>query len=318
MNNKPFDIYIASCVKEGGIYRYRADNGNVTPVDSVKLDRPMYLTKYNGRMYVLIREAMSNGDSGVVTYDIAEDGSLVNPSDVVSTQGKCGCHLTVNSDGIYAVNYISGSVVKIPGKAVQHTGHGPNPERQEGPHTHFVCSTPDNKCILATDLGLDRIFVYDKDLNQVSYADVPSGHGARHLVFSDDGKILYCANELESTVSVFSYNEGSLVLKNTVNALPEDYNGESIAAAIRIKDNMLYVSNRGHDSISCFEIDNYNLKLRNIVPCGGKHPRDFNIFDNLIVCTNMESNDVTFFEIDGADLKPLDIKLTLEAPLCVI
>ncbi|MBQ7820943.1 MAG: lactonase family protein [Clostridia bacterium] len=316
--DQTFDIYVASCTKTGGIYRYRVSGKKVTLIDSVKLDRPMYLARHKDKMYALLREAYENGDSGVITYDIADDGSLADPRELGSTQGKCGCHLTVNDDGVYAVNYLSGSVVKVSEKLVVHSGRGPHPIRQDGPHTHFVCSSPDNKYILVTDLGLDRIFVYDKNLNDVSYADVPAGHGARHLIFSDDGKILYCANELESTVSVFSYNNGVLELKNTVRALPEDYDGENTAAAIRFKDGMLYVSNRGHDSISCFAINGFDLKLKSIVPCGGKHPRDFNIFGDLLVCTNMHSNDVTFFRITGTTLEKLDFKLYVDEPLCVI
>ena len=316
--NKPFDIYVASCTKDGGIYRYLIDGNNVTLKDVVKMDRPMFLAKHNDKMYVALRETESNGHSGVVSYDINTDGSLSNCTFVGSTEGDCGCHLTANDDGVYVVNYISGSVCKVKEKLVTHEGKGPNEKRQASAHTHFVCTTPDNKYMLVTDLGLDRIYVYDKILNEVSYASVPAGHGARHLVFSDDGKILYCANELESTVSSFSYDDGKLELKNTVNALPDDFNGENTAAAIRIKDNMLYMSNRGHDSISCFEIDGYKLTLKDIVPCGGKHPRDFNIFGNLLVCTNMHSNDITFFEIDGTSLKLLDMKAEVEAPLCVI
>lgn len=316
--NKPFDIYVASCTKDGGIYRYLIDGNNVTLKDVVKMDRPMFLAKHNDKMYVALRETESNGHSGVVSYDINTDGSLSNCTFVGSTEGDCGCHLTANDDGVYVVNYISGSVCKVKEKLVTHEGKGPNEKRQASAHTHFVCTTPDNKYMLVTDLGLDRIYVYDKNLNEVSYASVPAGHGARHLVFSDDGKILYCANELESTVSSFAYDDGKLELKNTVNALPDDFNGENTAAAIRIKDNMLYMSNRGHDSISCFEIDGYNLTLKDIVPCGGKHPRDFNIFGNLLVCTNMHSNDITFFEIDGTSLKLLDMKAEVAEPLCVI
>ena len=316
--NKPFDIYVASCTKDGGIYRYLIDGNNVTLKDVVKMDRPMFLAKHNDKMYVALRETESNGHSGVVSYDINTDGSLSNCTFVGSTEGDCGCHLTANDDGVYVVNYISGSICKVKEKLVTHEGKGPNEKRQASAHTHFVCTTPDNKYMLVTDLGLDRIYVYDKNLNEVSYASVPAGHGARHLVFSDDGKILYCANELESTVSSFAYDDGKLELKNTVNALPDDFNGENTAAAIRIKDNMLYMSNRGHDSISCFEIDGYNLTLKDIVPCGGKHPRDFNIFGNLLVCTNMHSNDITFFEIDGTSLKLLDMKAEVAEPLCVI
>lgn len=315
------NIYIASCVKGGGIYHYTLSENNVLDFcEKTTLDEPMYMIIRNEKMYILLRQpAEKTNFSGELSIDIDGTGKLFAPSRIISTKGVVACHLEVSDDNIYAVNYVSGSVIKLPDTLVTHSGHGLHKVRQAAPHTHFVHASPDGKYILVTDLGLDKIFVYDKDLKLVSEVSVPSGHGPRHLAFSSDGKIVYCVNELGSSVSILSYSDGKLNLKNTISALPKDFSGENISAAIRIKDNYLYVSNRGHNSISVFEIkDSYNIVLKECVDCGGNSPRDFNIIDDVLICTNEKSDNVTVFKLNNYIPEIIsESELNIPSPLCV-
>lgn len=315
------NIYIASCVKGGGIYHYTLSENNVLDFcEKTTLDEPMYMIIRNEKMYILLRQPDEKTNfSGELSIDIDGTGKLFAPSRIISTKGVVACHLEVSDDNIYAVNYVSGSVIKLPDTLVTHSGHGLHKVRQAAPHTHFVHASPDGKYILVTDLGLDKIFVYDKDLKLVSEVSVPSGHGPRHLAFSDDGKIVYCVNELGSSVSIFSYSDGKLNLKNTISALPKDFSGDNISAAIRIKDNYLYVSNRGHNSISVFEIkDSYNIVLKECVDCGGNSPRDFNIIDDVLICTNEKSDNVTVFKLNNYIPEIIsESELNIPSPLCV-
>lgn len=315
------NIYIASCVKGGGIYHYTLSENNVLDFcEKTTLDEPMYMIIRNEKMYILLRQPDEKTNfSGELSIDIDGTGKLFAPSRIISTKGVVACHLEVSDDNIYAVNYVSGSVIKLPDTLVTHSGHGLHKVRQAAPHTHFVHASPDGKYILVTDLGLDKIFVYDKDLKLVSEVSVPSGHGPRHLAFSDDGKIVYCVNELGSSVSIFSYSDGELKLQNTISALPKDFSGDNISAAIRIKDNYLYVSNRGHNSISVFEIkDSYNIVLKECVDCGGNSPRDFNIIDDVLICTNEKSDNVTVFKLNNYIPEIIsESELNIPSPLCV-
>lgn len=315
------NIYIASCVKGGGIYHYTlSENNTLDFCEKTTLDEPMYMIIRNEKMYILLRQPDEKTNfSGELSIDIDGTGKLFAPSRIISTKGVVACHLEVSDDNIYAVNYLSGSVIKLPDTLVTHSGHGLHKVRQAAPHTHFVHVSPDGKYILVTDLGLDKIFVYDKDLKLVSEVSVPSGHGPRHLAFSDDGKIVYCVNELGSSVSIFSYSDGELNLKNTISALPKDFSGDNISAAIRIKDNYLYVSNRGHNSISVFEIkDSYNIVLKECVDCGGNSPRDFNIIDDVLICTNEKSDNVTVFKLNNYIPEIIsESELNIPSPLCV-
>ena len=309
------NLYIASCDENGGIYRYGMENG-ITLFEKTELKNPMFMAEYNSKMYVLLRKAFSDGTSGMLSFDIAESGSLENPSETVSTKGDVACHIYAGEQGVYAVNYISGSVIKFGGKCDIHEGHGINPKRQEKAHTHFVCPTPDKKYICVTDLGLDTIFFYDTDLNTVSTAKVPDGCGARHLVFSEDGKYMYCANELISSVSVFKYDNGKAELLNTYPALSKDCTGENTAAAIRLCKNRLYVSNRGADNVAVFEVSGEKLTLLNYIKVGA-HPRDIYIADGILISADMNDDRVTFYNAETGEKLDYEIN-DIKSPLCIL
>lgn len=313
------NIYIASCDKQGGIYRFVLDErGKLHKKTFVHMDRPMYMVIKDKKMYILLRAPFeNNNESGLISYDINEDGDLINPSGIISTKGEVACHLAVTDEKIYCVNYISGSVISLPDeKLVVHEGKGINPNRQDAAHTHFVGVTPDNKYLAVTDLGIDTIFIYDKDLNFVNKAEVSKGHGVRHLIFSDNGKICFAANELESTVSVFGYENGNMQMINTIDLLPQDFKGESYASAIRLEKDRLYVSNRGHNSISILQCENNKVKMIGTYSCFGDFPRDFDIIGDYIISTNERSNSVTV--LDKSNMELVEVKTEIPAPICVV
>lgn len=314
-------IYIADCVEDGGVYTCDLhSDGRAELLFKTPAPSPMYLAKRNGKLYVLLCAPFLGNVSGLTVYNLDSDGNVTESLKTVPVHGICGCHLCVTEDErIYAANYLSGNVVLLPNTVVTHTGAcGPNEQRQDMPHTHFVGQSPDGNFILATDLGQDSVTVYDKALNTVSVAHVPSGSGARHLAFSEDGQTLFCVNELESSVSAFSYHNGVLNLLDTVSVLPKEYQGVNTAAAIRVRGNFIYASNRGHDSVACLTFQHERLELLSITSCGGKGPRDFNLFDDILVCTNENSGNVTFFKVRSEKLIKLETELWLNSPLCVI
>ena len=300
---KKYDIYFSACDSDGGIYRYRSDgNGNIEFAEKYSLDRPMYLIINENKLHCVLRECFDDSSSGVLSFDIEKDGTLRNPTEILSTMGKCGCHICTHNGSVYCTNYLSVSVSRIPDKIAIHSGHGINPARQEAAHTHFVCTAPDGKNIFVTDLGIDKIFVYSPELEEVSSVEMPAGHGPRHIALHPDGETVFCVNELASTVSVLSYKNETLTIKETVSALPEDFDGTSIAAAIRFEDNKIYVSNRGHDSISVMNFESGTLTLEKTIPVHGKNPRDLWVDEDVFICTNQDSNSVTILSREDGKL----------------
>ena len=213
---------------------------------------------------------------------------------------------------------------------------GPNKARQEKSHPHSVTFAPDNRFAFVADLGLDRVFAYKVDPatatltpNEPAFIATPPGTGPRHTKFSKDGRFFYILNEIDGSISVCAYDatKGAGTPIQHISTLPAGFvvTDPDRAAEIRIHPNgkFVYASNRGHDSIAVFSINaDGTLKLVEITPCGGKHPRNFNLSPDgrWLVCANMESNNVVSFKVDAATgrLTPTGSVVRVPQPVCVL
>lgn len=311
-------IYIASHTEDGGIYHYTLGDGRLSFRDKTDVSLPMYMAVSSGRLYV-ITERLEDGNSGIMSYKIGDDGALSDMSEAVSTDGRVSCHLTVRDGKVYNANYSSGSVNLLGHKTVVHSGHGINRERQEMPHVHYTGFTPDGKYLLACDLGLDTVFIYDAELREICRTWVPDGHGIRHLAFSDDGATMYGINELTGTVTAWDYDgrSGSFTRLSTVAALPADFTGANTSAAIRVSGDRLYVSHRGHDSIAVLDISERIPKIIKWVGVHGRGPRDFDIFGRTMISTNEGTGSAAVFSMNGDDFTFVE-EHSCPAALCVV
>lgn len=204
------EIYLLSCAEVaegGGVYKYGlTETGKLKENAYLPCPKPMYAVISDDRLHILLRSSFSADDhSGYFSCKT----DFTDRSEIRSTLGRCACHLAAEGNDVYIVNYLSGNIVKNCKKVVDHSGAGVNLPRQDMPHTHFVAFSPDKKYVLCCDLGLDTIFIYDRDLNEISRAKVPQGYGVRHLVFSKDGEFFYAVNELIPSISVFVYSNGN-------------------------------------------------------------------------------------------------------------
>lgn len=253
------------------------------------------------------------------------------------------CHLAVDATNrtLLAANYGDGYVESMAIHAdgslgapsiVQHSGHGPNPKRQEKPHVHSVTLSPDNRFVIVCDLGLDRIFTYalDPATAKLTPANPPfvtsaPGAGPRHFKFSNDGRHAYNITEMGATMDAYDYDagRGALAPIQTLSTLPPDFTGEKWAAEVRVHPNgkFLYGSNRGHDSIAVFAIDAASGKLTpvEIVPSGGKVPRNFAFSPNgkWLVCGHQESDNITVFRVDPETGRLTKTPHTIAVAMCV-
>lgn len=310
------EIYLLACAAigdGGGVYKYRLNEcGKPEKLDYLQCDMPMYAVLAEQKLHVLLRAPFeANDNSGY--FSCRTD--FTDCSAIKNTLGKCACHLAVDGD-TYVVNYLSGNIVKNCEKEVMHAGKGVNLPRQDMPHTHFATFSPDKKYVLCCDLGLDSVFIYDRDLNEISVAKVPDGFGVRHLTFSEDGEYFYAVNELVPSVSVFSYRDGRARYLDTVKL---DCKSDAVltAAAIRsdAAENKLYVSVRGENELFVLNVCGEKLSVCDRFTCGGEGPRDFDVVGDYIVCTNENSDNVTI--IDKKSHRVID-EITLKGPLNVV
>jgi 6-phosphogluconolactonase len=246
---------------------------------------------------------------------------------------------------VLVANYVGGNVSVFPvqkdgslGTAtemIQHAGSGANKKRQEGPHAHNVRLDPANRFAYVSDLGIDKIMIYQFNTgtgkltpNTPPSANLKPGAGPRHLTFHPKGKFAYVINELNSTITAFTLDKanGSLQELQTVSTLPAGYSEESFCADIHISPDgkFLYGSNRGHNSIALFSINVQTGKLTPVdhTPTGGKWPRNFTIdpTGNFLLVANQNTNNIVVYRIDPrtGKLKATGNPIDVPAPVCIL
>ncbi len=332
-----------------GIYVSRFDSATGklgAPELAVATRNPSFLALHpNGQFLYAVGEMEKGGSVSAFAIDKATGKlTLLNTR---GARGKGPCHVAVDHAGknVAIANYGSGSIAVYPvapdgrlkeaSAFVQHTGSSVDPKRQKGPHAHEVIFSPDNRFLLVADLGLDKVLVYrfaaekgTVEPNTPAFAKVAPGAGPRHLAFGRDGHTVYVINEMNSTVTVFSYDAAKGVLRElqTISTLPKGFKGTNYPAEIEVEPSGKYVygSNRGHDSIAVFSIDANKGTLTAVeqVSSQGSWPRGFKIdpTGKWLVNTNEKGNNIVVYHIDPATgrLKPTGQVLPLEAPACVV
>ncbi|MBQ1263028.1 MAG: lactonase family protein [Oscillospiraceae bacterium] len=299
-------MYVASFDKNGGIYHYEINDNKITEKQFVPLDRPTYLIIENNKLYAILRENQ-NGESEIVSFDLDESGNLTNMSAPVSTKGSVGCHLAVDGERVLVAHYGSGSLFASPNTSLK---------LSEKSKMHFVGLTPDKKYFCVCDLGLDKIFLFDKELNLKSEVKLKEGSGPRHICFDESGKYAYCALELSSEVVSLEYTDGKLEVLSY--APTTDFEGENYPAAIRICGDRVYLSNRGADDVALFAVKDGELSRIKNISVRGRWPRDIFVSQNLLISANQESDNLCFFEIKDNDLIEFLTEVNVKAPLCAL
>jgi len=313
-----------------GIYGYEfdADTGRLTPKGVAAETRdPSWVAVHPGGKYVYAANEAGKA-SAVSAFAVdAKSGKLTLLNQIPSL-GEDPCYLSFDKTGkyVFVANYTSGNVLVLPigadGKLGAATANvrdegnlGPNKERQEAPHAHWIETSPDNRFALVTDLGLDEVLVYKFDAtsgaltpNEPAFARLKAGSGPRHAVFYPNGKFVFAVNELISTATSFAYDvkKGTLKETGTASTLPPGFSGRNDVAEAAVHPNgkFLYVSNRGNDSIAILSIDPGNRTLASAggIPTGGKEPRHFAIDPSgkYLLAENQFSNNIVVFKIDPA------------------
>jgi 6-phosphogluconolactonase len=217
---------------------------------------------------------------------------------------------------------------------VQHQGTSVNPQRQEGPHAHSITVDPTNRYAFAADLGLDKIMIYRLDLtrgklqpNDEPWAQVHAGAGPRHFAFHPNGHYAYVINEIDSTLTAFTYQStnGTLRTVQTVSTIPGDFSGTNYCADIHVAPSgkFVYGSNRGHDSIVTFATDETTGKLTCVghESTQGRTPRNFTIdpTGTFLLAANQSTDTIVTFRIDQQTGKLLSTGHVTEVPtpVCV-
>jgi 6-phosphogluconolactonase len=324
-----------------GIYGYEfdADTGKLTPkgVAAETRDPSWVAVHPSGKFLYGANEAGKASTVSAFAIDL-KSGKLTLLNQIPSL-GEDPCYLSFDKTGkyLFVANYSSGTIAVFPilpdGRLGEHTAlvkdqgaTGPNKERQQAPHAHWIEADSGNRSVYVADLGLDRVLIYNfdattgtlmpseplpangiptKQAHQPLSATLSPGAGPRHVAFGWDGTIMYVLGELQSTVTVFEPEAlHGFASVQQISTLPRGFSGRNDAAEIAAHPNgkFLYASNRGHDSIAVFAVDLFTPALINkgYVPTGGKEPRHFAIdpTGKYLLAENQLSNNIVVFKID--------------------
>src|SRR5271163_2988398 len=361
-SHKNYFVYVGTYTAEAGsaskgiyAYRFDSDTGELTSIGvAAETTNPSFLAVHpNHRFLYAVNETgnYQGQKSGAVSaFSIDRATGKLTLLNQVASKGADPCYITVDKTGKYVLvaNYTGGSVAVFPvledgrlGEAsafIQHTGHSADPERQEGPHAHSIDLSADERFAIVDDLGLDETLVYRFDrakgslsLNDpqiyTTLAKADPGAGPRHFAFNPNGKFAYVVNEIQSTVSVFSYDGSAGILRRlqTISTYPKDFSAHNDDAEIQVHPSgkFLYASNRGHDSIAVFAIDpdKGTLTLIEYVSTKGASPRSFEIAPggSLLFAANEKSDNIVLFRINEQTgrLTPTGKTLEVAQPVCV-
>ena len=304
---------------------------------------PSFLALHpNGRVLYAVSEREQNG--AVSAFAIERGIDALTRLNEQPSEGGAPCYVSVDKSGRAALiaNYLGGNVALLPIEAngalapahmVQHTGKGPNAERQEAPHAHCILPDPSNRFALAADLGADRVFIYRLDLEgkalrQAGEAVMRPGAGPRHIAFHPTLPLVFVANELDSTVATLRFDTGSGALSpvDTRSTLPPGWTGggTNYPADIHLDSTgrTLYVSNRGHNSIALFSVTRDGaIELEQTVSTLGDWPRNFSLHPSgrWLLVANQRSDSVVVFARDPENgrLTPTRQRIAIPSPVCL-
>jgi 6-phosphogluconolactonase len=338
--------------KSEGIYRVELDpaTGKLgQPELAAKVTSPSFLAISPDRTRLFCVGEIDNFNGkkagGVSSFSLdakTGDLKLINQQ---SSVGAGPCHIVCDKTGknVLVANYAGGSAAVLPvdkdgklGEAscfIQHKGSSVDKDRQEGPHAHSVNLDAANKFAVVADLGLDKVLVYKFDsaagkiaANDPAAVDLAPGDGPRHFAFHPNGKFAYVNNEMTSSLTAMTYSaaKGKFTKLNTLSTLPAPHKGNSTAeTVVHPNGKFVYTSNRGHNSIAIFAIDQSTGEIKALGHQGEgvKIPRNFNIdpTGKWMVVANQDGDSIIVYAIDDktGKLTPTGQKAEVGSPVCV-
>src|SRR2546423_2438756 len=166
-----------------GIYSYRFDesSGKLAPLGvAAETANSSFLAVAPGNKFLYAMNELQtykSAPSGAVTaFTMDHQTGKLTQLDEVASRGSDPCYISFDRSGKYLLvaNYTGGNVAVFPVLADGRIGEassvlddegvvGPNKERQEKAHAHWIQVSARNRFAYVSDLGLDRVLIYNFD-----------------------------------------------------------------------------------------------------------------------------------------------------------
>lgn len=328
--------------KAEGIYLLHQDSasGKLKLIcTAAKITNPSYVKVGKMKKYLFAVSELVPGEaeSGFVhSFKIKGNGDL-EEVDKISSGAFAPCHLALDKSGkfLFVSNYLGGIVreYRIGEEGILKLNQELKLENPDQSHAHSVTISGDNRNAYIADLGNDKVWIYDFDPTtgkmtptEQKFVALPKGTGPRHMTFAKNGSFAYCVNELNSSVSVFKVlKNGGLELIQNISTLPSGYKQKNAPADIHFHPSgkFLYASNRFHDSIVIYSVNQESGKLTALdyVPVAGKTPRNFTIspYGQFLYAASQDTGNITIYSINEntGKLKLQEPVFEINTPVCL-
>jgi 6-phosphogluconolactonase len=348
-------LYVGTFSVRGsqGIYAYTFNRAKqaLTLLQTVpSLESPSFLEIHPSKKYLYSvnrgKADVTDQGGSVSAYGIDPKTGTLSGLNHKSSYGDGPCYIEIDKTGrfVFVPHYNEGNLTVISlfkdgllgsvSDAKKYSGNSVNAERQESPHIHAAVSSQDNKFLYVTDLGSDKIYIYEFNADtgtlqsaSTSEVSVVPGAGPRHLTFHPSGNFAYLAEELTSTVAVFAVDKatgGLTVLQDSVISLPDNYKDKNTSADIHTdaSGKYLYMSNRGADVLSIYSIAiEGTINLIGHQPTGGKTPRNFLVDPKgeYVFVANQDTDTINIFRMNAktGKLTPVGKPVQVPSPVCL-
>ena len=323
-------LHVLECDTETGAARVVQSVKGIQGTTYFQFDRD---GKY---LYSAIGERQDGKTRGSAVRFALEGATLGAMERLAALPCETPCHVSLTPDGkrLAFASYTSATAGSLPvggGEAktfvLPDVGMGNHPTRQKKAFAHFSFTTPDGKKLGIIDLGCDKIHFFDPvtmEKDEAMTVRFDPGDGPRHAVWSKDSRFLFVVNELGNSVVSLAYDGKAFSRVGKWSMLPDDFSGETKAAAIKLTADgkVLMASNRGHDSIAFFAVDTATGKLerKNVAKLTGKFPRDFELMpgEKFMVVGHKMSDEIQVYRFDRANFTIVPVGPAIPAwrPLC--
>ncbi|MGI4752071.1 MAG: lactonase family protein [Janthinobacterium lividum] len=349
--SKLYHLLIGTYTNDGSkgiyVYQFNGKTGNTKYEQVAKTSNPSFLAISANKKYVYaVNESHNPAGDSVTAFKFDTHSGKLTYLNQLATYGNDPCYVSVDkkNKNLFVANYSSGNLTAYSLKSngrlgdtlqtIRHLGGSVDTSRQKTAHVHAVILSPDEKYLLADDLGTDKVYEYSYQPNRKQplmpaaqpTVSVKAGAGPRHLVFSQNAKHAYLVQEMGAKITVFNYAGGKLTAAQTVEMENASFKGQNGAADIHFSPDgkFLYASNRGEaNDLVIFKVNKISGKLSFVQrqSCLGKGPRNFAIDPNgnFLMVANQISNDIYTFKINKTTgkLAQTGAKLEISHPVCL-
>lgn len=344
---QPINMYVGTFTREGGqglhSMQFDTTTGAISSLQLIApIKDPSFISLSPDKQVLYAYDDAGKDSAIIIAYKVDSATRTVTELNQVKTPTKTFCYLSLFDNGKYlgvssyneGTSYsfplnADGTIVNTP-SVVQHYGSSVHP-RQAAPHAHSINQDPRSGHVYIPDLGLDKVIIYslkEGQLDSVGFAQANPGEGPRHAAFHKGGNFMAIVNEISNTVTIYTRDTQGLFTQplQSISTIPADFTGETTASDIHFSPdgNVLYASNRGHNSIAIFAFDPEigKLESKGWITEGINFPRTFTIDPSgkFMLIANQKGRSIVVYGIgtDATQLTKTPNSIEIDEPVSII